>query len=407
MLLSVTAGLMSRPRSSRRLRLRLGQFARSIDDNLNFGVVGAVLLVLICHATSFSAWIGQRLAVSPSPFYAATKPEHVRARFVDNGMTASSLALSLEISARVSFANRRVPLVVTSGADVGAATSGCVELYCRSYQRSRGVRILDLSLYSSSSSSLSTITTVSLAAFVLFPLGPVSPGPSQLFYNATGSRGHEFFRTRIVPSPRLSIGRRLARACTGPLLTSLTYAGRQGRYEDVCYQLSLSPPLFLGLVRAAPRRCEWREGRRVDGYDIERVVVSVCRVGGGVRTKWFRKGREGRGAPLTCGVRVSRDCEVRGALGGIHRRRSGLTLSHGVCMRIAQRGRKGRTHLMVQIVGGDHAHLDVAVRAFSRRVCSTVILTRHGLVAGTSGGDRCHIYFSFRRRSGRQGERGG
>ncbi|KAH8977359.1 hypothetical protein EDB92DRAFT_1917651 [Lactarius akahatsu] len=110
----------------------------------------------------------------------------VRARFVCNRMRTSTLALSLELSVRVTVADKRV--VVAAGADADAVTLGFVELCVNAAANawSRGVKIVDLSLSSSSSSSSSATTTVSSAAFfVIFPLGPVLPAPGQLFLNAT------------------------------------------------------------------------------------------------------------------------------------------------------------------------------------------------------------------------------
>ncbi|KAH9069538.1 hypothetical protein EDB83DRAFT_2372996 [Lactarius deliciosus] len=63
---------------------------------------------------------GDRSSGSTQPASART-----RARFVGNGMITSTLALSLEVSARISFANRRhVLLLIAAGADADAATLG-------------------------------------------------------------------------------------------------------------------------------------------------------------------------------------------------------------------------------------------------------------------------------------------
>ncbi|KAH9167679.1 hypothetical protein EDB89DRAFT_108053 [Lactarius sanguifluus] len=84
---------------------------------------------------------------------------------------------------------------------------------------------------------------------------------------------HEFHRAQIVPCPRFLLGGCLALACAGPSLNGhivgLAGAGREGRYEDVGNQLHLSP------LSCAGRAEEVVVGRGVDGYDVQRVVVSV------------------------------------------------------------------------------------------------------------------------------------
>ncbi|KAH8983256.1 hypothetical protein EDB86DRAFT_2967709 [Lactarius hatsudake] len=177
-------------------------------------------------------------------------------RFVGNGMTTSTLVLSLEASARVSVANRRV--VVAAGADADAITLGYVEL-CVNAAANPWSRGLDLSLSSSSSSSSSTSITVSFAAFfVIFPLGPVLPAPGQLFSNATCNT----YTSSIEPE--------------------------------------LSPAHAFHLAAVWRWRCR-------DPY--------LCHVGGWeAPTKCLRRrGRGGRGASLTCGVRVHGIARARSA----------------------------------------------------------------------------------------------
>ncbi|KAH9069559.1 hypothetical protein EDB83DRAFT_2373241 [Lactarius deliciosus] len=140
----------------------------------------------------------------------STQP--ARARFVGNGMITSTLALSLEVSARISFANRRhVLLLIAAGADADAATLGL------SVNAAANAWLKDMDL------GLRLAFLFFVIVFVihyhnrlfchlhLLPARPRAASSGPVILNRDLQYVHEFIRAKFL-RPRISLGCRLVLA---------------------------------------------------------------------------------------------------------------------------------------------------------------------------------------------------
>ncbi|KAH9167696.1 hypothetical protein EDB89DRAFT_109429 [Lactarius sanguifluus] len=261
--------------------------------------------------------------------------------------------VSLEISARVSFTNRRVLPLVAAGVDADAATLGFIELCVNAVANAW---YLGLSFSSSSSSLSSTTTTVSLAAFfVFFPLGPVLTAP------ASCSQTQLAVRVRVPSNPNYPLPAVWRQRVRGRWrnLTCERRAGAAVRRPTPLTAPILSVYWFCaGYAGDASR--EEEEEVSMDMVSNGSWSPSVTLAGFGRSA--FGGGREEEWASLRCGVREHGIARTRSAWRHLQKREG----ADSVARRMYAHRKDGRewAHLKVTI-----AHLDVpfVLDLFDRR----------------------------------------